>query len=93
MVLKVYLNGERHGIYWQGDVILARRDEDPFVRKGYYYTISEVLDGEFDACNRPHLLRLEEVEGIYGRRTFRVDDECIRRTNGLGKVCWQEEGF
>ena len=93
MVLKVYLRGEMHGLYGPGDVVLARRSEEPLVENGNFYTIKEVQDGEFDACSRPHLLVLEEVEGIYSRRTFKVNGECRRRARSLDKVCWQKEGF
>ena len=76
---KIYLKGERFGIYGSGTVIRAVRD-DGEVKKGEYYTIDEVVQTEMGSCARNLEIVLREVNGTYTKKTFRVTQECLRRT-------------
>lgn len=75
----IYLEGEYYGIYGSGAVIFAKRNTLPELEKGNYYTIKEVLDNGCGACVRNRGIILEEINGIYSKKDFKVNEECHRR--------------
>ncbi len=79
-IARIYLKGEYyHGLYGAGTIVYARRDDELAVVKGEYYTIKEIIVTELGSCARNQGIVLEEVEGVYFKNTFRVDEECHRR--------------
>jgi len=62
-----------------GTIVFAKRNEDPEVRKDNYYTIEGIVESEMGACAKHLRVVLAGCEGDYSRKTFRVNDECIKR--------------
>lgn len=73
----IYLQGEYHGVYDSGSKVLARRNEPPFVEEGKHYTIDEIVQTEFGCCAKNLMIKLQEVKGLYTRKTFKVDSSCL----------------
>ena len=80
---KIYLRGECCGIYGAGMIVYARRNDEPGVIKGNYYTIEDVVVTELGACARNQGIVLEGVDGVYYKNTFKVNQECLQRMEDL----------
>ncbi|MFA6889073.1 MAG: hypothetical protein WC254_06275 [Candidatus Woesearchaeota archaeon] len=79
VIHKVYLKGKFSGLYGAGAIVVAARNEDSEIVKGRYYRIDEVVATDVGACGKNLLVKLEGVEGMYSKTTFRVDGECMDR--------------
>jgi len=75
----IYLEGRYHGIYYNGAVIQAKRDEGPEVKKGEFYTVAGIVESEIGSCAKNLAIQLEGTHGIYSKKTFRVNEECMKR--------------
>lgn len=75
----VYLEGKYHGLYGRGAVIFARRDQSPGVEKNRYHTIEEVVATDIGSCGKNLMVKLEGIQGLYSRKTFKVNEDCWKK--------------
>lgn len=78
MKREISLRGSHHGIWDVNTVVFARRDSPPAVRAGQYYRIRQIVETETGRCAKHLMIGLFDVDGLYSRNSFKVNEECIR---------------